>query len=72
MSKNTVIGSVVTVAVIAVIVISVIAFGPGSSTVEGLEGVEILEYQGEDLSSINDFRENSIAGPQYINIKDYK
>ena len=28
---------------------------------------EIQEYQGEDLSAINDFRENSIRGPQYIN-----
>ena len=26
---------------------------------------EVREYQGENLSSINDFRENSIKGPQY-------
>ncbi len=37
-----------------------------------MENIEIKEYQGEDLSSINDFRENSIAGPQHININDYK
>jgi len=37
-----------------------------------LEGVEITEYQGEDLSSVNEFRENSIAGPQYINESDYR
>lgn len=37
-----------------------------------MEKIEIKEYQGEDLSSINDFRENSIAGPQHININDYK
>ena len=32
---------------------------------------EIQEYQGEDLSKINDFRENSIKGPQYINKATY-
>ncbi len=33
--------------------------------------VEIMEYQGEKLSSINDFRENSIKGPQYIDKENY-
>ncbi len=33
--------------------------------------VEIREYEGEDLSSINDFRENSIKGIQYIDINNY-
>jgi len=37
-----------------------------------LDGVEIREYQGEKLSSINDFRENSIKGPQYINRTTYQ
>lgn len=37
-----------------------------------LEGVEINEYEGKDLSSINDFRENSIRGPQYIDIDNYR
>jgi len=34
--------------------------------------VEIREYEGEDLSSISAFRENSIKGPQYIDAEDYK
>jgi DMSO/TMAO reductase YedYZ molybdopterin-dependent catalytic subunit len=33
---------------------------------------EVREYQGEDLSSINDFRENSIKGPQQVDIADYQ
>jgi DMSO/TMAO reductase YedYZ molybdopterin-dependent catalytic subunit len=37
-----------------------------------LPGVEIRSYQGEDLSSINDFHENSIKGPQYINESEYR
>ena len=36
-----------------------------------LDGVEIDEYQGEQLSSINDFRENSIKGPQTIKKEGY-
>ena len=37
-----------------------------------LEPVEIREYQGEKLGSVDDFRENSIKGPQYIDIETYK
>ena len=36
-----------------------------------LSGVEVRNYQGQKLSSVNDFRENSINGPQYINTSDY-
>ncbi len=39
---------------------------------EELEPVEIREYEGEKLSSVNDFRENSISGPQYIDIETYQ
>jgi len=37
-----------------------------------LEPVEIREYQGEKLGSADDFRENSIKGPQYIDIATYR
>jgi len=33
---------------------------------------EIRDYQGENLSSIADFRENSIKGPQHVNISTYR
>ena len=36
-----------------------------------LDGVEIREYEGMDLSSVQDFRENSIKGPQYIDNETY-
>jgi DMSO/TMAO reductase YedYZ molybdopterin-dependent catalytic subunit len=39
---------------------------------KSLESVEIREYEGEDLSSIDDFRENSIKGPQYIDEETYR
>ncbi|MBR9682042.1 MAG: molybdopterin-dependent oxidoreductase [Candidatus Altiarchaeota archaeon] len=35
------------------------------------EVVEIREYQGEKLDSVHSFRENSIEGPQYVNISTY-
>jgi DMSO/TMAO reductase YedYZ molybdopterin-dependent catalytic subunit len=34
--------------------------------------IEIREYEGEDLSSISAFRENSIRGPQQVDIEDYR
>jgi len=37
-----------------------------------LDSVEVKEYQGEQLSSVNDFRENSINGPQYVDINTYQ
>jgi DMSO/TMAO reductase YedYZ molybdopterin-dependent catalytic subunit len=43
-----------------------------STNVGNLAAVEIKEYQGTDLSSITDFRENSIKGPQYIDLESYR
>ncbi len=37
-----------------------------------LSAVEIKEYQGEKLGSIDDFRENSIKGVQYVDRDSYK
>jgi DMSO/TMAO reductase YedYZ molybdopterin-dependent catalytic subunit len=37
-----------------------------------LDGVEVLEYQGEKLSSVNDFRDNSIRGPQQVEKDTYR
>ena len=37
-----------------------------------LPPVEIRSYEGKPLSSVNDFHENSIKGPQYISIPDYR
>ena len=37
-----------------------------------LSAVEIREYKGEKLGSINDFRENSIKGPQHVDKNSYR
>ena len=59
----------------ALILIALIALMTGclqnQQSIE-LEGVEIANYSGEKLSSINDFRENSIRGPQYIDEESYR
>lgn len=37
-----------------------------------LPSAEVRSYEGKDLSSINDFRENSLKGPQYVNLSQYR
>ena len=65
--KNTIVG------LFLVSVLAVSLFGAYwlSTLPKSLLANEIQEYQGEDLSKINDFRENSIKGPQYINKTTY-
>ena len=60
------------VAIIALILtgLPVIPSGPGEGPTS-LTAVEVKSYQGADLSSVNDFRENSIRGPRHVNISDY-
>ncbi|MBR9675404.1 molybdopterin-dependent oxidoreductase [Candidatus Woesearchaeota archaeon] len=41
-------------------------------TIKTLNVVEVREYKGERLDSIHAFRENSIKGPQLINISNYE
>ena len=44
----------------------------GQSQPIKLDNVEVKEYKGQNLSSVSDFRENSIKGPQYINETTYR
>jgi len=45
---------------------------PEANTSRVLAAVEVRNYQGERLSSITDFRENSIKGPQHVNMSTYR
>jgi len=58
---------------LSVVLVAIIAFGvnTGCCQTEGLTPVEVREYEGVDLSSINAFRENSIKGPQEIDVESY-
>ena len=59
--------------------LSLLFFGCGTSNddtssqtdLQELTKIEVTEYEGKDLSSLTDFRENSIKGPQYINTDAY-
>jgi DMSO/TMAO reductase YedYZ molybdopterin-dependent catalytic subunit len=49
----------------------VVACAPAPSG-GALPGVEVRDYQGQRLDSVNDFRENSIKGPQHVDITTYQ
>jgi len=53
-----------------VLTIALVVFYNSSDT-KRLAPAEVREYQGKKLSSVEDFRENSIKGVQHINISDY-
>jgi DMSO/TMAO reductase YedYZ molybdopterin-dependent catalytic subunit len=54
-----------------VFVMTTLLTGCGNKEQINLKPVEISEYQGEKLSSIDDFYMNAIAGTQYIDIDQY-
>ncbi len=60
--------------IVLLAIVTVIFIGSGiysQNLPQKLYPGEILEYEGKDLSSINNFRENSIKGPQHINESTY-
>src|SRR5512137_849019 len=67
---------IVVIVILALLVVaSILLLVPKVPGVQGtvaLPSAEVRSYQGKDLSSINDFRENSIKGPQNVNISDYR
>jgi DMSO/TMAO reductase YedYZ molybdopterin-dependent catalytic subunit len=67
---------IVVIVILALLVVAGILLllpkGPGVQGTVSLPAAEVRSYQGKDLSSINDFRENSIKGPQNVNISDYR
>jgi len=75
MVKKTIVGVIVLAVVLSAMLITCTS-NVGRDTSMGetqeLEPVEIGEYEGEKLSSISNFRDNSISDPQYIDIEDYK
>jgi DMSO/TMAO reductase YedYZ molybdopterin-dependent catalytic subunit len=70
--------AIVLVIIAAIVLAAVVFIVPLTRTIKDAGGpiplapVEVRSYQGQDLSSINDFRENSIKGPQQINISTYQ
>lgn len=60
-----------TAAVSALLALALLAACAPASTGGVLPGVEIRDYNGQRLDSVNDFRENSIKGPQHVDISTY-
>jgi DMSO/TMAO reductase YedYZ molybdopterin-dependent catalytic subunit len=68
-----------TLAIVSGIILSALLLAIGGCTMNRgtnesgeLKPVEIKEYEGEKLSSVSDFRENSIKGPQHVDIETYQ
>ena len=59
------------VAALLLLVVGVYTFNQ-LSTPTVRDYVEVTEYQGQRLSSISEFRENSIKGPQTVNVTEYR
>ena len=58
---------------IALLGISISGFACSENKrIKELASVEVRQYEGVDLSSIKDFRENSIKGPQQVDIESYR
>ncbi|HVO36918.1 MAG TPA: molybdopterin-dependent oxidoreductase [Candidatus Acidoferrum sp.] len=60
----------VSLLIIAVAVLAGIFWISGSRP-HRLRPGEVTEYMGQNLSAIDDFRENSIKGPQQVNVSEY-
>jgi DMSO/TMAO reductase YedYZ molybdopterin-dependent catalytic subunit len=63
---------ILAIVVLLVMSIYLVYSNTGNGYAVKLDGVEISQYQGENLSSVNDFRENSIQGPQHVDIDNYQ
>ena len=72
--RKLIIRAIILYIVLSAIIIAINGCKGGSNMgeTEELEHAEIREYEGEKLSSINAFRENSIKGPQHIDIESYR
>jgi DMSO/TMAO reductase YedYZ molybdopterin-dependent catalytic subunit len=66
--KNKII-AIIAIAIAAVLLIA--SFYQFANFPKTLYPQEIQEYQGQDLSSISDFHENSIKGPQQVDLSTY-
>ena len=71
--KKAITGKGILFVVLSMMVVALIAVGvnTGCRQTEVLTPVEVRQYEGVDLSSINAFRENSIKGPQEIDVESY-
>ena len=72
--KKLIIHTIILSIIFLAVIIAVTSCGGGENMngAEELKPTEIRQYEGEKLSSIDDFRENSIKGPQDIDMEGYQ
>ena len=70
--KKLVVSYVAMLLIVAVVVIGIMAWVISNPSEPDVDYVEVREYEGQDLSSISAFRENSIKGPQYVDNQTYR
>lgn len=65
---------IIIAAAVLIVLLAVVEYKPliGQNAPKQLPSVEIRDYNGTRLDSINDFHENSIKGPQYIDKGTYR
>jgi DMSO/TMAO reductase YedYZ molybdopterin-dependent catalytic subunit len=71
------VGGILSLLIISAVLIAAIGCGGNNMDEKidkpsDLKPVEVREYQGEKLSSIDEFRENSIKGPQQVDKESYR
>lgn len=62
----------VTIVLIALVLTAVFVISYSLGQTKKLRPGEVNEYQGKNLSAIDDFRENSIEGPQQVDKTTYR
>jgi len=58
--------------VVVVLAAILLAACAPATPVNTLPRVEVRQYEGQRLDSVNDFRENSITGPQHVDVSTYR
>ena len=73
-TRRQTVGHLLLLSVLSVVLVVLAGCGAGASVnrTKELKPVEVREYEGAKLSSVDDFRENSIKGPQYVDIDTYR
>jgi len=61
----------ITALILVILIVSLQLSNDSSEDISELAKVEIREYEGEKLGSIEDFRENSIKGTQHVDREEY-
>lgn len=68
-SKKLSLAAILTIAIVLLLFLSSSYLQNGPKT---LRPGEVSEYQGQNLSAVDDFRENSIKGPQQVDKETYR